>query len=207
MDGDGFGQPGDLACPAGGWTDCNDADPAINPGAAEFFDGIDNDCDGLVDEVTVEPVCEMIPASINLQSKGAGFSIRTTLTNLENGQILDPAFLPPVHISRIAAPGLGEIVLPVPRAATGCDDFTEDGIWEDIIDRSVTGTGSATLRFNRPSDGQCETMDGNRQDLIALILDIPDGETATVCYRGTYPGMAGPFECCGEVSVTNHGNR
>ena len=40
LDGDGF-------CAL---TDCNDADPTINIYAAELCDGIDNDCDGLVDE-------------------------------------------------------------------------------------------------------------------------------------------------------------
>jgi hypothetical protein len=30
-------------------TDCNDANAAINPGAAEVCDGLDNDCDGAVD--------------------------------------------------------------------------------------------------------------------------------------------------------------
>jgi len=50
--------------------DCNDDDPAINPGVAEICgDGIDNNCNGLVDEgcgeatstepvaTTTEPVC------------------------------------------------------------------------------------------------------------------------------------------------------
>ena len=30
--------------------DCNDADPAINPGAAEVCDGVDNNCNGQIDE-------------------------------------------------------------------------------------------------------------------------------------------------------------
>ena len=56
-DGDGYGNAAstELACsqPAGyvaDDTDCDDAAAAINPGATEYCDGYDNDCDGTVDE-------------------------------------------------------------------------------------------------------------------------------------------------------------
>ena len=39
-DGDGFDET----------VDCDDQNPDINPGAAESCDGVDNNCDGLIDE-------------------------------------------------------------------------------------------------------------------------------------------------------------
>jgi RHS repeat-associated protein len=55
LDGDGFYSD----------EDCMDSDPSVFPGAPEFCDGIDNDCDGEIDEGGVEPnVLEV--ACINL---------------------------------------------------------------------------------------------------------------------------------------------
>ncbi len=57
LDGDGFGDPTTEreVCELDGvgiltGEDCDDADPGVNPEALETCDGIDEDCDGLVDE-------------------------------------------------------------------------------------------------------------------------------------------------------------
>ncbi len=58
-DSDSYGNAAvtDVACEApSGYvadaTDCNDADGAVNPGATEVCDTVDNDCDGVVDPST-----------------------------------------------------------------------------------------------------------------------------------------------------------
>ncbi|MFT7626018.1 MAG: hypothetical protein ACI9WU_005211, partial [Myxococcota bacterium] len=43
--------------------DCNDADPAIKPGAAELCDSVDNDCDRALDEITPSACAPASPAS------------------------------------------------------------------------------------------------------------------------------------------------
>ena len=48
-------------------------------------------------------------------------------------------------------------------------------------------------------------MDGDRQDLIALLTDATDGSLVPVCLAGIVLGE--PFEACSQVTVRNRGNR
>lgn len=58
-DGDGFGGESEQSCDKIEGTveeggDCNDADPEVAPGKAEHCDGIDEDCDGEIDEDAID---------------------------------------------------------------------------------------------------------------------------------------------------------
>ncbi len=61
FDADGFGNPSVTSSaieqPIGyvaSNTDCDDLDPDVHPGAEDIFDGVDNNCDGEVDEGTLD---------------------------------------------------------------------------------------------------------------------------------------------------------
>ena len=61
QDSDGWGdRRDDSACPAEGWVsqggDCDDEDPAVHPEVEELCNGLDDDCNGSVDDAVCAPV-------------------------------------------------------------------------------------------------------------------------------------------------------
>jgi hypothetical protein len=68
--------------------DCNDADAAINPSAAEACDGIDNNCDGFVDEGLIGCLADSgsVPGGVVISKAGGG---QVALTWSSSCSILD----------------------------------------------------------------------------------------------------------------------
>jgi len=100
-DGDGFGP----ACPAG--EDCDDDDPEVNPGAAESCNGVDDNCDGMIDngcecpDDGVSGSCNM-PTDLGIIAMG-----ETKLGVVGNAPTEDSIDWYVVHYPAVARPGEG----------------------------------------------------------------------------------------------------
>ncbi|MEQ1502143.1 MAG: putative metal-binding motif-containing protein [Myxococcota bacterium] len=197
-DGDGFGDPADTVvadCPPGGGYlptdgDCDDADAAVHPGATESCDGIDNDCDGTVDDLGTDPV------TWSFDADGDGFAGAAT------SQV---AFCSPGVGWYPSADDCDDADAAVhPGATETCDGRDEDcdTVVDDVdgapvtwyVDADADGYGDggmSTTQVCSPGDGwtdvdgDCddtdpvvnpdggETCDGRDEDCNGIVDDLP----------------------------------
>jgi hypothetical protein len=184
VDGDGYGDPGSTlaACDApSGYLDdaqdCDDSDAAVFPGAEEQCNGVDDDCDGEIDE-------------------DASLETRTFYIDADGDGYGDPE----ATIEACAAPS-GAVELAY---ATDCDDEdaaihpaaeeTCDGVDNDCdeeIDEQVTST------FWADSDGDGYGDALSPQAACALEAGLADDDTD--CDDGDADIHPGAAELCNGV--------
>ena len=143
LDGDGV-----LDCEG----DCADDDPLVGPGFAELCDGVDNDCDGVVDEITTDLGLYGVDAHRQTRT-GAFFNayVATEAVTLEQfavlGHLTEPALASWMVYE--LAPGQGPqlIAAPTQLVAPEADGWMTSPLLNiDLMPGSTYWVGFATDR-------------------------------------------------------------
>ncbi len=159
-------------------TDCNDADGAVHPGVAEdglVPDGVDNDCDELVDEDYVG-----VEVTFFADADGDGYgdaeSTTVAVTTTENGEVVQPATPDGFVADATDCNDVDDSVFP------GAEEIAEDDVdqncdGEDGV-RVLSITGRVFVDTNR--DG---IADADEDDVSGVEVDLfsagSDGELGT----------------------------
>ncbi|MBT8231877.1 MAG: hypothetical protein HKO66_05430 [Saprospiraceae bacterium] len=171
-DSDTYGNPAvtiqDCSQPAGYVSDdmdCDDTDPNINPSTSELCDGVDNNCDGTIDEGCVLEDCDgdsLIINTITQNTNRAEFNV-TSEALVNNGQSilftagtdinLDPSF-------EVVQGTIFEASI-IPCMSAGFDND------EEIISRNLSD-------FEKLSEEVYTLFDV--QDIVTLIIINKDGK-------------------------------
>ena len=145
IDGDGYSIEGG-AC---GAVDCNDtlgAGSAINPGATEICDNIDNNCVGGIDESLTQPTS----CGVGVCSSNVG--IETCTAGVWGGDTCDPF-----------AGSSAEV------CASGFDDDCDGDV--DLADASCSSACSGSFSYNSIPNGVCSTQASSCANAYDGVVD------------------------------------
>jgi hypothetical protein len=200
-DGDGYGDSGltDLSCaPGPGWvaddTDCDDGQASINPGADEYCNGDDDDCDTFVDEDGA------VDASIwHLDGDGDGYG---------GPSVVAACSAPAGYLADASDCNDGNSTV-YPGAPEVCDGIDQDcdvtidegtGCYDDDGDGQTEDGGDCDDADPTVFTGAAEVLDGKDNDCDGAIDEATtsfddDGD----CYCEVGPCTGSVNGTCGSV--------
>jgi subtilisin-like proprotein convertase family protein len=114
-------------------TDCNDANAAINPGATEICNGIDDDCDGSIDEGLTFTTYY---ADVDGDTYGDAFNTTTTCDGMPTGYVANNTDCDDTQ--NTVYPGATEI-------CDGLDNDCDGEFDEGTVTATVTPSGTITI--------------------------------------------------------------
>jgi len=204
----------DAAC---GGDDCDDADAAVYPGAAEDYDQVDDDCDGLVDEGTL-PANAVVITEIMAEpdtvadSLGEWFEIANTTAydiELAGLEVSDTGYNAFTVDSSLVIPALGYLVFGASEdgginGGLTVDHEVSNFSLGDALDEIILVHGGLELDRVEYSSPDWPSQTGAAMNLDSAMLDTAfNDDFANWCAAfDTYgsgdlgtPGTANP-SCC-----------
>jgi hypothetical protein len=163
--------------------DCNDGNAAINPGAAEICDTVDNDCDGTTDVGATDATAYYADGDADAYGAGkATMSCAPVAGMIATGGDCDDA-------NKAIHPGAAEV----------CDDLDVDEDCDTLIDDDDDSldTTTATLTVYIDADGDGFGTDGTK----VTVCDVDTGYSASGgdCDDASTAAHPGAAEVCGDA--------
>jgi len=210
LDGDGYST-----------TDCDDGDASVNPGATEVCDGVDNDCDGSIDEAGATG-----GSTWYADADGDGYgdaAASTTACSQPSGYVADGTDCDDGDAT--AYPGATEVCDGLDNDCDGSiDEGTTASTWYADADGDSYGDDATALSTCSPPAGYV-TTGGDCDDAAASVnpgaeevcndgLDN-DCDASTTCYWSSSQKVSDnyDFRCYGDVvnyavgtSIANNGD-
>ncbi len=168
-DGDGFQPPGD----------CDDGDSAVYPGSVETCDGVDQDCDGLIDDGCATALV-------------GDFGVESAEVVIV-GPDVDLGFGTAVHAGDIDADGLADVVTEVPRAQSA-DILSFRGPFPPLVESDLVVDAVLGLSLVDPDAFLWTTRlalpgGADRAGLVASIYSAQDDDLGALYYSELRSGL------------------